>query len=136
MGTRSDEQFGFIMLGDTELSRRFSMQDEKEQKAKHDREQANELEYVDESQKADSTGSPGAANASGNTGGKPVRNPDREKPKWEDTITNRMMHWSYTTEQKEKLKKALAAGVPNATILTYFYPEVTVEKMSSYRKKK
>ncbi len=121
----------FMMLGDTELSRRFSMQDEKEQKAKHDREQANELEYVDESQKADSTGSAGAAN----TGGKPVRNPDREKPKWEDTITNRMMHWSYTTEQKEELKMALAAGVPKATILEYFYPEVTVEKMSSYRKK-
>ena len=89
------------------------------------------VEYVDESQKADSTGSAGAAN----TGGKPVRNPDREKPKWEDTITNRMMHWSYTTEQKEELKMALAAGVPKATILEYFYPEVTVEKMSSYRKK-
>ena len=40
-----------------------------------------------------------------------------------------MMHWSYTAEQKEEVKKALAAGVPKATILTYFYPEVTVEKM-------
>ena len=66
---------------------------------------------------------------------KPVRNPEREKPKWEDTITNRMLHWSYTPEQKEEVKKALAAGVPKATILTYFYPEVTVERMSSYRKK-
>ena len=28
---------------------------------------------------------------------------------------------------------ALAAGIPRATILTSFYPEVTVEKMSSYR---
>ena len=65
----------------------------------------------------------------------PVRNPEREKPKWEDTITNRMLHWSYTPEQKEELKMALAAGVPKATILTYFYPEVTVEKMSSYRQK-
>ena len=37
-------------------------------------------------------------------------------------------------EQKEEVKKALAAGVPKATILTYFYPEVTVEKMRSYRK--
>ena len=36
----------FMMLGDAELSRRFSMQDEAEQKAKIDREQANELEYV------------------------------------------------------------------------------------------
>ena len=36
-----------------------------------------------------------------------------------------MLHWSYTPEQKEEVKKALAAGVPKATILTYFYPEVT-----------
>ena len=42
-----------MMLGDAELSRRFFMQDEVEQKAKIDREQANELEYVDESQKSD-----------------------------------------------------------------------------------
>ena len=121
------------MLGDAELSRRFSMQDEVEQKAKIDREQANELEYVDESQKSDVTESANASN--GSAGVKPVRNPEREKPKWEDTITNRMLHWSYTPEQKEEVKKALAAGVPKATILTYFYPEVTVERMSSYRKK-
>ena len=123
----------FMMLGDTELNRRFSMLDEAEQKAKIDREQANELEYVDESQKTDSTTN--ANGSSGNVGGKPVRNPEREKPKWEDTITNRMLHWSYTPEQKEELKRTLAAGVPKAMILTYFYPEVTVEKMSSYRKK-
>ena len=123
----------FMMLGDAELSRRFSMQDEAEQKAKIDREQANELEYVDESQKSDAAESANASN--GSTGAKPVRNPEREKPKWEDTITNRMLHWSYTPEQKEEVKKALAAGVPKATILTYFYPEVSVEKMSSYRKK-
>ncbi|MFR2630848.1 MAG: type IV secretory system conjugative DNA transfer family protein, partial [Roseburia inulinivorans] len=116
-----------------ELSRRFSMQDEAEQKAKIDREQANELEYVDESQKSDAADSANASN--GSAGGKPVRNPEREKPKWEDTITNRMLHWSYTPEQKEELRKALAVGVPKATILTYFYPDVTVEKMSSYRKK-
>ena len=62
-------------------------------------------------------------------------NSEREKPKWEDTITNRMLQWSYTPEQKEEVKKALATGVPKVTILTYFYSEVTVEKMSSYRKK-
>ena len=81
----------FKKLGDAELSRRFSMQDEAEQKAKIDREQANELEYVDESQKPDSTESANALN--GSAGAKPVRNPEREKPKWEDTITNRMLHW-------------------------------------------
>ena len=123
----------FMMLGDAELSRRFSMQDEAKQKAKIDREQANELEYVDESQKSDAAESANTSN--GSAGAKPVRNPEREKPKWEDTITNRMLHWSYTPEQKEEVKKALAAGVPKSTILTYFYPEVTVEKMSSYRKK-
>ena len=123
----------FMMLGDAELNRRFSMQDEAEQKAKIDREQANELEYVDESQKSDTTECANSSN--GSAGTKPVRNPEREKPKWEDTITNRMLHWSYTPEQKEELRKALAVGVPKATILTYFYPDVTVEKMSSYRKK-
>ena len=41
----------------------------------------------------------------------------------------------FTPEQKAEVKKALAAGVPKATILTYFYPEIFVEKMSSYRKK-
>ena len=123
----------FMMLGDAELSRRFSMQDEAEQKAKIDREQANELEYVDESQKSDASESANAS--SGSVGAKPVRNPEREKPKWEDTITNRMLHWSYTPEQKEEVKKALAAGVPKATILTYFYPEVTVEKMSFSKRK-
>ena len=58
------------------------MQDEAEQKAKIDREQANEFEYADESQKAENSDST-------NGGEKPVRNPEREKPKWEDTITNR-----------------------------------------------
>ena len=86
----------FMMLGDVELSRRFSMQDEAEQKAKIDREQANELEYVDESQKFDVADSANASN--GSAGAKPIRNPEREKPKWEDTITNRMLHWSYTPE--------------------------------------
>ena len=47
----------FMMLGDAELSRRFYMQDEAEQKARIDMEQANELEYVDESQKSDATDS-------------------------------------------------------------------------------
>ena len=91
------------------------------------------FEDEDESQKSDAAESANASN--GSAGGKPVRNPEREKPKWEDTITNRMLHWSYTPEQKEELRKALAVGVPKATILTYFYPDVTVEKMSSYRKK-
>jgi type IV secretion system protein VirD4 len=34
------------------------------------------------------------------------------------------------------VKKALAAEVPKVTILTYFYQEVTVERMSFYRNNK
>ena len=52
-----------------------------------------------------------------------------------DKKINQYIIKQYTPEQKEEVKKALAAGVPKATILTYFYPEVTVEKMSFYRKK-
>ena len=48
------------------------VQDEAEQKAKIDREQANELEYVDESQKSEATESANAS--SGSAGAKPVRN--------------------------------------------------------------
>ena len=34
-----------------------------------------------------------------------------EKPKWEDTITNRMLHWSYTSEQKEEVISEEAVNV-------------------------
>ena len=52
-----------------------------------------------------------------------------------DAELSRRFSMQDEVEQKEEVKKALAAGVPKATILTYFYPEVTVERMSSYRKK-
>ena len=68
-----------MMLGNAKLGRRFSMQDEAEAES--------------------------ANSSSGSAGAKPIRNPEREKPKWEDTITNRMLHWSYTSEQNEEVKK-------------------------------
>ncbi len=52
-----------------------------------------------------------------------------------DAELSRRFSMQDKVEQKEEVKKALAAGVPKATILTYFYPEVSVERMSSYRKK-
>ena len=42
------------------------------------------------------------------------------------TKLSRRLSMQDEAEQKEEVKKA--------TILTYFYPEVTVERMSSYRK--
>ena len=44
-----------------------------------------------------------------------------------DAELSRRFSMQDEVEQKEEVKKA--------TILTYFYPEVTVERMSSYRKK-
>ena len=46
-------------------------------------------EYVDDMQKSDDTGGTSVAGNNGNTGSEPVINPEREKTKWEDTITNR-----------------------------------------------
>ena len=51
-----------------------------------------------------------------------------------DAELSRRFSMQDEVEQKEEVKKALAAGVPKTTILTYFYPEVSVERMSSYRK--
>ena len=50
------------------------MQDEAEQKAKIDREQANELEYVDESQKSDAAESANTSN--GSASATPERHPN------------------------------------------------------------
>ena len=52
-----------------------------------------------------------------------------------DAELSRRFSMQDEVEQKEEVKKALAVGVPKVTILTYFYPEVSVERMSSYRKK-
>ena len=52
-----------------------------------------------------------------------------------DTELSRRFSLQDEAEQKEEVKKALAAGVAKSTILTYFYLEVTVERMSLYRKK-
>ena len=41
-----------------------------------------------------------------------------------DAELSRRFSMQDEVEQKEEVKKALAAGVPKATILTYFYPEV------------
>ena len=116
----------FMLLGDTELSRRFTRIDEKEQRERLNREQGNELEFTDESEKSDDTTSGG--NSIGSR--KLVK---REKTEWEDTISNRMLHWSYSTDQKEEVRLAMSAGVSKAKILEYFYPDISVEYMRSIR---
>ena len=48
-------------------------------------------------------------------------------------MENYMMKFLNGKRTEKEVKKTVAAGVPKATILTYFYSEVTVEKMSFYR---
>ncbi|MGN0337862.1 MAG: VirD4-like conjugal transfer protein, CD1115 family [Lachnospiraceae bacterium] len=51
----------------------------------------------------------------------------------EDTITNRLVTWKYSPEQKEELKKMLALGMPKATILDFFFPDIDVRQMKEIR---
>lgn len=51
----------------------------------------------------------------------------------EDTITNRLVTWQYSSEQKEELKKMLALGMPKAGILDFFYPDIDVGQMKEIR---
>ncbi|MDD3040634.1 VirD4-like conjugal transfer protein, CD1115 family [Bacteroides sp.] len=119
----------FMMLGDKALGRRFTKRDEKEQKDKINRELGNELEFMDESQKSDSSSAGGSG---GNSLGS-RRVVPRETPAWEDTISNRMLHWDYSVEQKEEVRKAIAAGISKIKIMEYFYPDVSMEQMRTYR---
>ncbi len=106
----------FMLLGELEMSKRFTNLDEKEQKDKLNRELEAELEYTEEMhQKANE-----------------VHQVNRPRLK-EDTITNRMIYWPYTSEQKEEVKKAMDLRIPQSKILEYFYPETSVEQMAKIR---
>ncbi|MDD3416783.1 MAG: type IV secretory system conjugative DNA transfer family protein [Lachnospiraceae bacterium] len=106
----------FMLLGDVEMSKRFTKLDEKEQKEKLNQELEAELEYAEDmNQKINE-----------------MRQVNRPNLK-EDTIMNRMIHWPYTKEQKEEARKAMAAKVPQSKILEYFYPETSVEHMVKVR---
>ncbi|WP_455535923.1 hypothetical protein [Roseburia inulinivorans] len=47
-------------------------------------------------------------------------------------MKNYMMKFLNGKRTEKEVKKTFAAGVPKATILTYFCSEEAVEKMSSY----
>ncbi len=109
----------FMLLGDMELNHRFSSLEEKEQKDKLNQEQEQELEYSEDA----------FATMSQNT----EQSISREKPQWEDTLTNRILHWNYSEEQQEELHKAIAAKISKEVIMQYFYPDVSVEEMRQIR---
>ena len=103
----------FMLLGDSELSRRFSELEEESEKEKLNRSQDNELEYSQELAEEAKTD-----------------NADKKKEEeWEDNIMNRMMHWSYTGEQKNQVQRAMANKLPKSLILSFFYPETSAGEM-------
>ena len=88
--------------------------EEESEKAKLNRMQDNELEYVQEQTEAEHK-----------------EKEDKKKDSdWEDNIANRMIHWSYTAEQKMVLTNAMEAKIPKSVILSFFYPENSAEEMS------
>lgn len=110
----------FMLLGDMELNRRFMAIEEREQINRINHEQQRELEYAEELGVTSET-------SSDTTGGQSVANRrqiNREKPKWDDTISNRILHWNYSEEQKQAMVGALKAGVSKQDVLKNFYSDV------------
>ena len=70
----------FMLLGEAELNHRFTSLEEKEQKDKLNEEQAQKLEYSQESDPEVQTKQESVSK--------------RKKSEWEDTLTNRMLHWN------------------------------------------
>jgi len=115
----------FMILGDAELSKRFTSMDEKAQKKRLQSAQDNELEFAEEQQ--------AKQQEPVNVKAVPVKKIVQKSFEGEDTITNRILHWKYSEEQVAELKKAIAAKMPKASILEYFYPETSREQMIQIR---
>lgn len=98
----------FMLLGNLELSRRFSELEEETAKEKLNRSQDNELEYSQELEEE-----------------KALSTDKKKEADWEDNITNRMMHWSYTEEQKKQVHRAMANKLSKSLVLSFFYPKTS-----------
>ena len=112
-----------MLLGEVELGKRFTGMDEKIQKERLQSAQDNELEFVEEPQAKQQEQVKVASE----------KKSVRELFEGEDTITNRILHWKYSKAQVAELKEAIAAKMPKANILEYFYPETSVEQMTEIR---
>ena len=109
----------FRKLGDGDMTKRFMKLDEEEQMRRFREEEAGELAYADEEEPV--------------TEAEPDRVPENQTDK-EESISYRMLHYRFTMEQKEELKRAMAVKVPKEVILSYFYPETSVARMMEIRR--
>lgn len=101
----------FMLLGNDGIEKRLSKAQSNEKKSPAEKEVAYELEYQDD-------------DASGGE-----KNTVKRKALKDDTVTNRILNWNFSKEQKEEAKAAMKEGIPVKRILEYFYPETSVEEM-------
>ncbi len=127
----------FELLTDAGMKKRFISMEEQEEKEQLNREQDNELMYVQEEPEQESE----ATREDVHTGQKqavkaavPKQSAGGRRLDGEDTIMNRMAQWKYSKEQKDELHRMIALGMPTKTILAVFYPETDVIKMREVRK--
>ncbi len=121
----------FILLGQSDMERRFMDLDEREQKEKLYMEEEPELAYADEMFEELESGEEQQPDVGT---GEIVIGEERDSNR-EDSISYRMLHWHFTVEQKEELKRAMAVKIPKKVILSYFYPETSVAKMMEIRRR-
>ena len=114
----------FKLLGELEMKKRFEAIDEREQKARLNEKHGKELEYSDDENQSETEG-----------GQKTTRGSRLPLLQGEDTITNRMITWKYSKEQKDELRNALKAKMPKEDILQFFYPDIPAEEMARAREK-
>ena len=105
--------------------------DEREQKEKLYMEEEPELAYADEMFEELESGEEQQPDVGT---GEIVIGEERDSNR-EDSISYRMLHWHFTVEQKEELKRAMAVKIPKKVILSYFYPETSVAKMMEIRRR-
>lgn len=101
----------FMLLGNDGIEKRLSKAQSNEKKSPAEKEMAYELEYQDDD----------------TSGGE--KNTVKRKALKDDTVTSRILNWSFSKEQKEEAKAAMKEGIPVKRILEYFYPETSVEEM-------
>ncbi len=109
----------FRKLGDSDMTKRFMKLDEEEQMRRFREAEAGELAYVDEEELVTETQTD------------ILQESQTDK---EDSISYRMLHYRFTMEQKEELKRAMVVKVPKEVILSYFYPETSVARMMEIRR--
>ena len=112
----------FCVLTEVAMQKRFMEVAEQEEKAKHNEKHTQELEYEETSSGASSSGEKHQTKGSRN-----------KELVGEDSITNRMVTWTYTKEQKDELRKAMEMKMPKDEILKFFYPEMEAEEMAKQR---